>query len=419
MLMKHSIQLGSLTIINISFLFLFQWYLLIELGAGIETDAYFAGMTVPQLILVVISSSLMNVLIPILSNQSKNQRRHDAWGLFFLTGGLFILLAVILYLLAPWWTPKIVPGFSDEGKALTLDLTRIQLISMVLTAVNSIQCATSYAKQNFLWTESTLVISNIFSLLLLIWALPIFGIIAAAWIGVIRASLQIALLLPTMGRVVTPNLKSPAIQQSWKRVKPLIFGATYYKTGPLVDRYLLSMEGNGSLSLYYLAHQIYTAASQVLIKTFISPTLPTLSKLDNAGNTKDFKKLYYHKLLQTATISLIVIFVIFIFGKSFLGLLLTYGNINTADVEQLWLILIYLSGMFLGGIASQVTTSAFYASGDTATVTFMAMTTYTLNLPAKVTAFYIWGIPGLAISTSIYLIINMIILIYLFEKTDK
>ncbi len=414
--MKHSIQLSLLSITNIIFIFFFQWYLLVQLGAGLETDAFFASMTVPQLLLVVISSSLMNVLVPLLSSQTEDQRRHDAWGFIFLIGGLFILLSIALYILAPWWVPIIVPGFTDEGKILTLTLIRIQLISMVLTSIISVQCATCHAKQDFLWVEFTSVTSNVIALLLLIWTLPLFGIIAAAWISVLRVTLQVLLLLPSMGQWAIPNFKRPVVRQAWQRIKPLLLSTTYHKTGPLVDRYLLSMESNGSLSIYYLAHQVYAAASQVLIKAFIAPMLPLLSKLDNA---KRFRHVYYHKLLQVCVISLTVIFFIFVFGKPILSLLLSYGNFNTGNVEQLWLILIYLSGMFFGGIVGQVATSAFYATGDTVTITLMATFTYTVYLPIKITAFYIWGISGLAASTSIYLIINMALSIYLFEKTNS
>ena len=59
--MKQAIQLGTLSAANIGVAFLFQWYVLTHLGPGIETDALFAGMTLPQLVLAVISGSLMHV----------------------------------------------------------------------------------------------------------------------------------------------------------------------------------------------------------------------------------------------------------------------------------------------------------------------------------------------------------------------
>ena len=52
---------------NILLTLLFQWYVITQLGVGIETDALFAGMALPTLILSVVSTSLTHVLVPLLA----------------------------------------------------------------------------------------------------------------------------------------------------------------------------------------------------------------------------------------------------------------------------------------------------------------------------------------------------------------
>src|SRR5680860_285104 len=136
--MKLTLQLGTFSAANIGIACLCQWYVLTQLGPGMETDALFAGMTLPQLVLVVISGSLMHVLVPLLAGEKEDRLRHDAWGFLALVGSVFGLLAVVLYATAPWWIPLTVPGFSDAGQDLTVDLTRIQLIGMVFAAINGV-----------------------------------------------------------------------------------------------------------------------------------------------------------------------------------------------------------------------------------------------------------------------------------------
>jgi peptidoglycan biosynthesis protein MviN/MurJ (putative lipid II flippase) len=72
--------------------------------------------------------------------------------------------------------------------------------------------------------------------------------------------------------------------------------------------------------------------------------------------------------------------------------------------------------MCLGSIVGQISTSAFYATGNTKTVIYMAAFNYTIYIPAKISAFLVWGSTGLAVSTSIYLLVNMFTLIYLFHR---
>jgi putative peptidoglycan lipid II flippase len=414
--MKQAIQLGTLSVANIGITFLFQWYVLTQLGPGMETDALFVGMTLPQLVLAVISGSLMHVLVPLLAGEDEDRLRHDAWGFVVLVGGLFGLLAAILYVTTEWWIPLTVPGFDEAGKALTVDLTRIQLIGMVFAAINSVQWAAYHARQQFVLAEFTPILASAFALLLLIWLLPRYGVIAAAWINTLRMALQTMLLAPGMGKPVWPDLRSPAISAAWRRIKPLLLGTAYYKTDPLVDRFLLSTASSGSLSLYYLAQQIYGAVGQVLNKAIAAPLVPKLSKLHKAGDRDGFRRTYHRKLWQVAAISLLGLLVVGLLGQDLLDLLVGHGNVSADNVNDLWWIMIWLGGVFVGGAAGQICSSSFYACGDTITPTRMSIFTYTAHIPGKVAAFYFWGAMGLAIATSIYYMINFLLQAYLLRK---
>ncbi len=77
--------------------------------------------------------------------------------------------------------------------------------------------------------------------------------------------------------------------------------------------------------------------------------------------------------------------------------------------------MVALVGFFIGGAMGQITSTTFYAMGDTRTPTRMSIVTYTLYVPAKVIAFMKYGLMGLAVVTSIYLFVNLIIQILLLE----
>jgi len=405
--MKQAIQLGSLSAANIGLAFLFQWYALTELGPGVATDALFAGMTIPQLVLTVISGSLMHVLVPLLAGESEVSLRHDTWAFMALIGGMFGMLAVLLYVLAPWWVPLTVPGFEAAGQTLTVELTRIQLIGMVLAAINGVQWAAYHARQQFIWAEFTPILASAIALLLLTWALPRYGVVAAAWIGTLRMGLQTLLLAPGMGRPVRPNLKSVGIQQAWRRIKPLLLGTAYYKTDPAIDRLLLSSANSGSLSLYYLAQQIYGAVNQVINRALAAPLVPLLSKLHKSNDMEGFRRTYYQKLLQVAAISLTGLIILSLFGQGILDILVGHGNVNASDVNKLWWIMLCLGGLFVGGAMGQISSASFYALGDTTTPTRLGIYSYTFYIPIKIASFYYSGIIGLALATSVFFIVNL------------
>lgn len=414
--MKQALQLGSLTAANIGLAFLFQWYVLTQLGPGMETDALFAGMTVPQLVLTVISGSLMHVLVPLLAGEPEERLHHDTWGFMVLIGYMFGVLAIVLLLLADWWVPLLVPGFTSEAQQLTVLLTRIQLVGMLLSAINGVQWAVYHARQKFLWPEIVPILSGVPGFILLIAVLPKYGVIGAAWINVLRLAIQTVMLMPEMGRPLRPQLSSPAISMAWRRIKPLLVGTLYYKTDPLIERFLLSSAASGSLSLYYLAQQIYGAGSQLLNKALAAPLVPKLSQHHKCGDFPQFTHAYRRRMLQVLVLASAIVLLIGFAGEPLLMLLVGYGNVSQGHIHELWWMLIWLSGMFLGGVAGQISSSTFYAAGDTATPTRVGIYTYTLYIPLKVLMYYLTGVKGLALATSGFYILNFLIQHYLLEK---
>jgi peptidoglycan biosynthesis protein MviN/MurJ (putative lipid II flippase) len=78
--------------------------------------------------------------------------------------------------------------------------------------------------------------------------------------------------------------------------------------------------------------------------------------------------------------------------------------------------LIWLGGMFFGSGTGQLCASTFYAMGDTRTPTRLSIVTYTVYVPAKIGSFWVWGIEGLALSTSAYYLVNFLLQFYLLER---
>jgi peptidoglycan biosynthesis protein MviN/MurJ (putative lipid II flippase) len=77
--------------------------------------------------------------------------------------------------------------------------------------------------------------------------------------------------------------------------------------------------------------------------------------------------------------------------------------------------MIALVGVFIAGAMGVITSKTFYAMGDTRTPTRMSIVTYTIYIPAKILAFLHYGLMGLAVVTSAYLVLNLCIQIVLLE----
>lgn len=412
-------SLGGITAVNILVAFVIHGYVLIAVGPGVETDALFAGAALPQLLLTVISGSLMQVLVPLLAAEDDQQFRHVAWCFFVFVGAAFIAFAVILSWFSPIWIPLLFPGLSDAGKLLATELTRIQLVGMVFLALTGVLRAVHYARQRFLWTECGHLIESIIGFGLLVWALPRYGIKVAAWVSVLRAILQTLLLLPALGAYCRPERGGAAIIKAWQRLKPLLFGTIYYKTGPLVDRFLSSMVPAGGLSLFFLGYQVYGGLNDVINKAVTVPMIPLLARTAKVSNWQSYRKIYRQRLGWVVIVTSVMYLFLFFVGEKSLVLVIGYGGVTAENIRHLWWILVATGGLLIAGGMGQILAGAFYAEGDTSTPANVGAIGFTLGTALKVIGFLQLGLVGLAIGVTLHQLFNTVVLYIYLEKRFK
>jgi len=222
-------------------------------------------------------------------------------------------------------------------------------------------------------------------------------------------------LLPGLGRWQWPRWDSEAMREARRRIRPLLIGTAYYRTDPLVDRYLASMAPAGGLSLLYIGQQIYGVANVIAEKAIGAPMVPQLAIEAKGNRWPSFRRIYQKRLVLVGGLTIAGYAGFLIAGERVLTLLIGHGGVTRDNVHLLWMIMVGLLGFFIAGAMGQITSTAFYAMGDTRTPTRMSIVTYSLYIPAKVFAFMRYGLMGLAVMTSVYLFVNLIIQIVLIE----
>ena len=400
--MRRSVWLGAIAAANIAVSFLYNWYLVAVLGPGRATDALFAAMIAPQLLLTVGSTALTNVLVPLLSVQPEDEVPGLAWVLFQVVLIYAGLAAGLLALTAPLWTPLTVPGFPPDATGLVARLASIQLIGAVLTVAGAVQRSAYNARHRFVWPElSTLVATGVgFGCLAL--ALPVYGVAAAAWATAVRAIVQVVLLLRGMGRYRPPRGAPAELRQAWRRLRPLLLGSIYFKSDFVVDRMLASMAPAGSLSLFALAQQAYSSGQLILGKALAAPVVPLLAQAAQAGHWRRFERISRRRLLLLLGFAAAGYVGVVLVGQPLLTATFGHGNFTPARVHELWWLLVLLGGVWFGGVAGQIISTSFYAQGDTRTPMVIGSVAFTVAIALKLGGFYAFGISGLALAATLY-----------------
>lgn len=414
-LFTQSAGLATLAAVNTLLALLMTWYVVAHVGVGAQTDAFFASAVIPQFAFILLTTTLLPVLVPLLATRSEREFSHDVWSFFSLTGTVFVLLAVLLYLSANAWVPWLVPGFSAQAKTLTASLTRIQLVSMVLNALIVTLWAAHHARNRFVWVELSAIVANCAGLSFLVLTISHLGIWAAAVNTIFYNSLKLAFLAPILGQFRLPAWRSPVVTEALQRLKPLLPGQVYLRTDPALDRFLTSMTGAGTLSLLHVAQQIYGSIVLLLGKAVVAPMAPKLAVYAREECWSSYRRHYQSRLLLLLAITIAGVLLVIV-GAPSIGLFAAELGIGPGDLRTLWLTMVALSGTLVGGAVVQATAGAFYGMGNTKTPTKVSTVLYTLYIPVKILAFIKFGLIGLAVSMSSYFLTNSVSQFWLLRR---
>lgn len=399
-----------LALLNVATAFLVQLIILASIGPGGETDAYMAAATLPQMLAGLAWAALASVLVPMLAGESREQQSSDTWLLLFAVGAIFLGAALLLNLTAELWTGWMFPGFPADVAHLCASLARIQVFSIAFSAMSSVLVAVSYARNQFVRVEIvTLAIAGI-SVAVLYFALPVYGISAAAWMTTLAAMIQVLLLLPVVGRPRQLSLTAGRADMFWTRIKPLLLGNIYHKSDVVVDRYLLSMAGAGDMTLFALAQQFHGTIAGVFGKVWGNTAISELAVFAKQKDSHSFGQLYNRRLAILALISCGTVVLLWLAGREGLTLLLGHGKMSDVDIAALWEIMLASAGVLVFACIGVIVVGAYYAVGDTRTPTYLSMASFSVFVAIKYFAFHSLGAIGVALAATCYFAATAIIL---------
>jgi putative peptidoglycan lipid II flippase len=206
------------------------------------------------------------------------------------------------------------------------------------------------------------------------------------------------------------------LKQALRQMRPLVYGAMYYRTNFIVDRLLASFLAPGSIVILDLAQRIQAAIVRVLNQGIVTPVIPRLAKLAEAGNWEGFRTLYRRKslemLLMNCGLVTMVGFVLVAHPK--LGTTLPaahfMGNLTPDAVNRLLAVFLYMSGVMLGGSLNHTLMNSYYAARNTVTPTQIGVATYTLGIGMKLAGFFFLGLTGIALAISISTLVQTVLL---------
>ena len=165
-----------------------------------QLDVFNAAFQIPELLFsVVVASGLAAPFIPIFTNLERDGGEAPAYRfaqtILTLAVAAMLVVAVVLFALAPWTVEVVAPGFDPEARALYVELFRLSTVSQVLFAGSMALGEVLIVRRRFVFYGLAPLLYNAGIVIGVVLLSGRIGIQAAAVGAILGASLHVGIRL--------------------------------------------------------------------------------------------------------------------------------------------------------------------------------------------------------------------------------
>ena len=396
------------------------------LGASREADLYFASFTLPDFLNYLLAAGALSIVfIPIFVEYLERNDRDGGWkalsviaNFILVVGGIGIALLMVF---ARPLTGLVAPGFTGPGEVDTLvRLIRIILPAQSFLVIGGLLSAALQAQdRHFLPAMAPLVYSAGIIVGGLVGAhYPGMGADGFAW-GVLAGSAMGPFALPLYGCIKSHmrwypilSFRNPDLRRYLWLSFPIMIGFSIVVVDEWIVKNQASYLAAGALSYLQYGRTLMKVPIGVFGMAAGVAAYPTLSRLVATNRIAEAYGLVSSavRMMLFVTFAAQVCMTLAGFEAVYLVWGLFSNRFSIADAQATGTVLAFLC-LGLGGWASQTVISrGFYAFGSTWLPTIVGTLIAFLAVPLYVVLRQYWGAIGLAIASSIAILIYVLLL---------
>ena len=396
------------------------------LGASREADLYFASFTLPDFLNYLLAAGALSIVfIPIFVEYLERNDRGGGWkalsviaNFILVAGGIGIALLAVF---ARPLTTLVAPGFTGPGEVDTLArLIRIILPAQFFLVIGGLLSAALQAQdRHFLPAMAPLVYSAGIIVGGLVGAhFPGMGADGFAW-GVLGGAALGPFALPLYGCIKTGMRWYPTLPFRDKDLRrylwlsfPIMIGFSIVVVDEWIIKNQASYLAPGTLSYLQYGRTLMKVPIGVFGMAAGVAAFPTMSRMVATGRVAEAYGLLCSavRLMLFATFAAQVCLTLAGFEAAYLVWGLFSARFSLADAQATGTVLAFLC-LGLGGWAAQTVISrGFYALGSTWLPTTVGTLVAILALPLYVVLRQQWGAIGLAIASSVAILVYVLLL---------
>jgi len=405
-----------------------EWTVAHQVGSNAITDSYYAAFTLPDFLnYLVAAGSLSLTFIPVFAQYVAEDREEEGWRVFStvicVMGLALVALVALAEILTPQLATLIAPGFGPAEKARLIFLTRLMLPAQICFYLGGILSAVQYAKAQFVVPSLAPLIYNLGVILGGVFLSPKIGIMGFA-VGVLAGAATGNFLLQVYGSRragarFRPNfdIRHPGFRLFLKLAIPIMLALSLSFADDWIVRWFGSYLQPASITWLSYSKTLMRVPLGVVGQAVGVASFPVLAQLYSQKKFEEFNNTL-NATLKGLTLLLVPVSALTIAQSSpLVYLVFSHTRLRGPDFEATASTLALFSvGMFAWG-AQNILARGFYATQDTLTPAVVGTALTFLNLPVYWLLVRRAQHLGLAMASSLGIIVYTIVLFALLNRS--
>jgi putative peptidoglycan lipid II flippase len=384
-------------------------------GRDDSLDAFLFAFILPafalNLIVTAVSAALVPVLVETRHKEGDVAAQRLLSSVVILVGVALIVVAVVLALFAPLYLPYLAHSFAPEKRLLTRSFLYLLAPWLVLSGLATFLATALNAIEKFAIPALVPILTPLAVLLcIVLWTRPASGFALA--LGTVAGSLLEVLFLYYLAgkHHVLSSLRwrgfSAQVRMVLSQTVPMMAGALLMGATPVVDQVMAAFLGSGNVSALSYGNKIPAGLLAIGATALGTAALPYFSSMAATGDWQGCRHTLkrYSLLILSITIPCTVLLIVF---SQFLVRMLfqrgAFTSLDTAIVSRVqacyaiqipFYVLCILFVRFISSVRRN--DLLMYASAINLIV----------DIGMNLVLMRIWGVAGIALSTSIVMIVS-------------
>lgn len=395
------------------------------LGTGMQIDAFNTATTIPSIIFGFVIASVVAGFIPtynrVLSDEGESSANLFVSNLLNIVLAITTVIILFVFIAAPLLVSIFAPSYSGDKRYLAIAFTRILTFSLYISSFSAVFIGFFQIKNKFVLAETPGLIMNFFYIISVFVAVYFDNIFLLPLGVVISEGLKYILFPRNISKLGYKHtwefdLNNKYIKEILKLSVPIIVSIAAVDVSHIVDQaFASSLLENGGVSSMRYANLLSQLINGVILTSITTSIYPTISKFASENNISKVKE----SVVEGITLGLFLIIPSIIgsmiLSEPLIRVLFQRGVFDAESTRVTSSLFRFYLPLLFGQTFLAIITRGFYSLRDTRTPIIVTIVSVITNVGLNILLSRFIGINGVAIATSVSIIIAGFVAFYLFR----